>query len=161
MFGKIQDWSKNNKKMYSDTGKYKLILYIIAISIETLTVTSNELPIGDIVQENYIKLEVWKWKNCYQRFYGGKLFSLTPLLCKKKPRRPYLLCFMRYELGRFQNLMFHFFSQKQRVFSKNIIGTKIFHVKFSTKLVSTKFSATLTVTKLQSFECGVNENIMV
>ncbi len=79
-----------------------------------------------------------KWKNFYPRFYGGKLFSLTPILWKKKTWKTTPLPLVLHEMreGKFQNVTFRFFPQKQRIFSKNIIRTKIFYVKFSTKMIS-------------------------
>ncbi len=91
------------------------------------------------------KIQFWKWKNCYQKFYGGKLFSLTPLLPPPQNWRPYPSCFMRYEGKEVPKSNISLVSQKQHIFSKNIIRTKIFYVKFSTKIVSTKIFPILTI----------------
>ncbi len=71
------------------------------------------------------KVRFWKLKNCYQRFYGGKLFSLTPLLSQNN-QRPYLLCIMRYVGREVTKSNISLFSRTRRIFSKNITRTKIF-----------------------------------
>ncbi len=93
-------------------------------------------------------------------FYGGKC-SLWLAYYTQKNWCSYLLCFMRYEGREVPKSNISLFPRKQSIFSKNSIRTKIFFVKYSTKVVSIKFFSTLTVTKLQSFKCGVSENIMV
>ncbi len=103
-----------------------------------------------LVQENWIKLGGWKWKHFYRVLWSGVV--QFDFLITQKNRRPYPLCFMRYEGREVPKSIISPFYRKQHTFSKNIINTKIFYVKFSTKMVSTKFFSTLTVTKLQSFK---------
>ncbi len=104
------------------------------------------------------KNTVLKMKKLLSKVLQWELFSLTPLL-RKKIRCPYPLCLMRYVGGEVPKSNMFLFSRKQHIFSKNIIRKKIFYVKFSIKMGSTKLFSTLTVTKLQSFMCGVSENI--
>ncbi len=88
-------------------------------------------------------------------------FLITKKKKKKRPETSTPCALWNMRESRFQNLIFSLFSGKQRIFSKNIIRTKIFYVKFSTKKVSTKFFSTHNVTKLRSFKCDASENIIV
>ena len=50
------------------------------------------------------------------------------------------------------NFSFSYFSQKQRVISKNIIRHELFYIKFATKNVLINFFVARNETELQSFQ---------